>query len=45
MAEDIAELVRGLGYDKVDIVGHGIGAQVGLSSKHTTGCFGSGVSA
>lgn len=31
MAKDIAELVRALGHDKVDIVGHDIGAQVAFS--------------
>jgi pimeloyl-ACP methyl ester carboxylesterase len=31
MAKDIAELVRVLGYDKVDVVGHDIGAQVAFS--------------
>jgi pimeloyl-ACP methyl ester carboxylesterase len=31
MAKDIAELVRVLGYDKVEVVGHDIGAQVAFS--------------
>ncbi|WP_224362156.1 alpha/beta fold hydrolase [Hyalangium versicolor] len=31
MAQDIFELVRQLGYDKVDVVGHDIGAQVAFS--------------
>jgi pimeloyl-ACP methyl ester carboxylesterase len=31
MANDILELVRQMGYDKVDVVGHDIGAQVAFS--------------
>ena len=31
MASDILELVRQIGYDKVDVVGHDIGAQVAFS--------------